>query len=178
MSDSSPANDRPCRPKYGVCDAEFLVEGIVSRSRSGRFHALAIDNVSTRQHLPLIAQAIKHQRQVTNGTKQHTPHQPPKPIIDRLIRREVIGQHASLVSGAHHVTQLINHCTQIRLARSSRFRLPWQQRRDQVPLFTRHICGGNHVECCPRPLMLASTLWRPHRQSVQNIKNALTKKLL
>lgn len=158
--------------------AEFLVGVITSRSRAGRFHALAIDNTGTRQHLPLIAQAIKHQRQVMDGTKQHAPHQPPKPVIDRLIRREIIRQHAPLASRPHHVTQRIDHRAQIRLARPSRLRLLWQQRCNQAPLFIFHIRGIATFESRPHLLMPVSILLRPHHQSLQNIKDALTLKLL
>ena len=82
--------------------ADFLVGVIVSRSCPWRFHALAIDNAGTRQYLPVTAQAIKHQRQVMNGAKQHAPHQSPEPVINRLIRREIIGQHAPFAAGPDH----------------------------------------------------------------------------
>lgn len=114
--------------------AEFLVGVITSRSRAWRFHALAIDNGGTWQYLPFIAQAIKHQCQVMDGTKQHASRQSSEPILDDLIGREIIGQHAPLAPGPHHMMQRIDHCAQIRLARSSRLRLPWQQRRNQAPL--------------------------------------------
>jgi len=142
--------------------AEFLVGLIASRSCPWRFHALAIDNTGTRQHLPLIAQAIKHQCQVMNGAKQHAQHQPPEPIIDCLIRREIIRQHAPLASRPHDIAQRIDHCAQIRLARSSRLRLLRQQRCDQAPLFIFHIRRITTFERSPYLLMLATILLRPH----------------
>ena len=142
--------------------AEFLVGVLASRPCAWRIHALAIDNTGTRQHLPLIAQAIKHQCQVMNGAKQHAPHQPPEPVIDCLILRKIIGQHAPLASRAHNITQRIDHCTQIRLARCSRLSLLRQQRCDQAPLLIFHIGGVATVERCPHLLLLATILLRPH----------------
>lgn len=106
------------------------------------------------------------------GTQQHAPHQPETSVIDRLIGRKIIRSYmrhsypdlpcnarSALVAARKFVLQ--GHPIPLALAVAVQ---SW-------PIFVFHRRGVGTFERCPHLLMQGLILLRPHRRSLQYIKN-------
>jgi bifunctional DNA primase/polymerase-like protein/D5-like protein/primase-like protein len=144
--------------------ADDLLAGVVA-SRFGRrcLHCLAVGDARRRAGLAARTLAVHHQRDVMDGAEQQQTHEPPKPPVDRLPGRKVLGQHAPAAAAACHIADRVQNLAQINLGFAPALRRPRQQRPDVLPLSVRQV-RGVALDLLLDGGNTAARLWGPHPQ--------------
>jgi hypothetical protein len=133
---------------------------------------LAVHDPSAGHRRPLGHHPVQHQCQTVKCFEHKPTHQTAKPVIHRLLWREVVRWHAPFTASPSQLAQGIEHLSQVSLARSNRIRPRRQQWLDQTPLLVFEagriaspLPGTNYL------LLSASFLSRDHHcRTNQGIK--------
>ncbi len=120
---------------------DFLGCIVATLVRRGRFDGLAVDDARTRALLSPRQLSVQHQHHVVQRAEQESAHEPPKPPIHGLPRREVVGQHAPAATRPNQVPQGVDHLPQVALPPPATHGRAWQQRLYCGPFDVRHVAG-------------------------------------
>ena len=126
----------------------------------GGLDALAVDDRRTRAGLAADTLAIQHHQVVVEGFPGSVVAKPGEPAIGRLVRREMLRQHAPGTAAAQHKEDRIHHFAHRPAPMPAGLGRRWQQRREYLPLGVGQVTGVAQVV----PVMLCPGLGGPHRR--------------
>src|SRR4029077_4444435 len=118
-----------------LAPVDFLARIISSWATGfGGLDALAVDDCRTRTSLATDTLAIQHHQVVVEGYPRSVVAEPGEPAVGRLVRREMLRQHAPRTTAAEHKEDRVHHLAHRPVPMPAGPRRRWQQRRQYLPL--------------------------------------------
>ena len=121
--------------------------GVVAPRPAGlrRLDALAVEHPRRRAGGAPAARAVEHDQMVVQPLQNAVVAQPQEPAVDRLPRREAVGQEPPGATGSEHVEDRVHDLPHRPRSRPSRQARRRQVRLQQSPLLVAHIACVTQV---------------------------------
>ena len=139
-----------------------LLAGIIPPRTAGfrGLDALAVDDGCTRAGLAADTLSIQHHQIVVQVFPGSVIAKPSEPSVGRLMRWEVLGQHAPGTAATQHKEDRVHQFAHRPAPMPAGLGRWWQQRREYLPLCVGQVTGVTQVV----PVMLCPGLGGPHRR--------------